>query len=792
MIKYIKILAGLFFIGSLIHKSSAQACIGEKGKVTWTYYSNLYDDELEELYADPNYPNHPTSYLKLHSLESPIHYDNLYGSLIRGYIKADKSGPITFNITGDDDCIFYLSSDATAGNLKEACYINGWTGTTQHDKYTSQTSDPLDFIQDQYYYFEVHHVEGGGGDFVKIYWKPDYTGSEEWSVIPGQNLYDYNCGVSDCPTKGTFCSDANPNTTNDQHDGYCNCIGIPTTDNACVGERDEITVFRYDDITGSNLSSLYADADFPFTPNTSYQVNKLSLGNQNTMDNFGSLIQGFLTVPIPGDYQFNVTGNNQTAFFLSNDDDILNKNDNYIETPSSTGPTEYDKQASQTSSVLSLVNNTFYYFELNHKEAASSEHFSIFWKTPWEPNQWKRIPSIYLYNYDCTLACVPDATVCDDGNIYTNDDQYTDCECIGTPCTGEDCDSFEASYVPYEKCDFTDQLDTLAGASWISCTKSENPNPARGVSHWIHYDFGVKHRVFETQIWNLNEPDKINDGFTNVAIDYSLDGVNWTELGTYNWPLAPGNNDYGGFLGPDFMGTEVQHVLITSLDSDSGCKGISKIKFTVLKCLDEGTACDDGNPETFDDRFDSLCNCVGKTGNPNDCTQDTIMLGDSILTQMNYHAIIFLESKSQIVKNTNVELKASESLELIPGFDTESGSVVHIQLEDCPSSGFTTDEEELERFKKKSEKNPLRVEFIEGKLDKLKIIYFVSKPGQVQLKLLNKDGSENREIMNTYFLNSGFYTKYIPYKTTENKGFSVELVTKENKSTKPLTKNDNK
>ena len=106
-------------------------------------------------------------------------------------------------------------------------------------------------------------------------------------------------------------------------------------------------------------------------------------------------------------------------------------------------------------------------------KSTGGSHFGVFWQTPYgESGVWKRLPAEFLYNHSCTLACMPQGAACSDGNEFTNNDMYdNDCNCVGIPCTGVDCNSPIASYVPYEKCNVTDRVDNRVDNNWLSCKR---------------------------------------------------------------------------------------------------------------------------------------------------------------------------------------------------------------------------------------------------------------------------------------------------------------------------------
>jgi len=118
--------------------------------------------------------------------------------------------------------------------------------------------------------------------------------------------------------------------------------------------------------------------------------------------------------------------------------------------------------------------------------------------------------------------------------------------------------------------------------SWISCEASMNPNSARGNGHWIFYDFHHTYTLGASTIWNLNIPGSTENGMNEVVIDYSVDGVTWTEWGNFNFPEAPGISTYEGFQGPDFTGLTAKYMIITALSNHGGdCVGFSELRIGV-------------------------------------------------------------------------------------------------------------------------------------------------------------------------------------------------------------------
>lgn len=140
--------------------------------------------------------------------------------------------------------------------------------------------------------------------------------------------------------------------------------------------------------------------------------------------------------------------------------------------------------------------------------------------------------------------------------------------------------SFSAN-IAFGQC-FPDRHNTNWFDGWISCETAPNPKSAYGDSHWILYDFKESYELGQMQVWNSNDPSHLDYGMQEVAIDYSLDGIDWVQLGNYEFEIASGKSIYEGFEGPDFDGAFARYVLITGLSNYGGeCFGLSEIRIAV-------------------------------------------------------------------------------------------------------------------------------------------------------------------------------------------------------------------
>jgi hypothetical protein len=129
---------------------------------------------------------------------------------------------------------------------------------------------------------------------------------------------------------------------------------------------------------------------------------------------------------------------------------------------------------------------------------------------------------------------------------------------------------------------YPDRHNTTWYDGWISCEASDNPNPVREKSHWIFYNLGYTYHLGQMHVWNNNAPDFLKDGIQTALIDVSVDGINWTEVGEFEFEQAPGKSTYEGFSGPDLTGYEAKYLLITAQSNWGGtCYGLSEIRVDV-------------------------------------------------------------------------------------------------------------------------------------------------------------------------------------------------------------------
>ena len=775
------LLLSIFLFLVLHTYAFSQSCVGAAGQVKWNYWLNFTSTpDTNMLAAMENFPSHPDGQQVLHSLTTTPNFTDYFASYIRGYIHVTSTDNYIFNLTGDDQCYFYLSSNELPANKQKKAWINGWTYANEYYKEANQTSQTIRLEAGKYYYFELYNFEGNGGDFVSLAWRKASATPVVWSIIDASYINDYTCGQS-CPVRGTPCNDGNAATTNDLQDGFCNCVGTFPTANACIGERGIVDAYYYDNITGSYIENDLQNAPkFPLLPDRREKLNG-AYGplSPSTKDNYGTLVQGYMTVPLTGTYEFLITGDNQTFFFLSKNDSIEYKQFHQAIVFNGIAENEYSNSTFQKTGPLYLEKGKYYYYEFRHKESTWRDHFNLFWKAPFhEVKAWKKVPKFYLFDYKCEIACIAQGTPCDDGNAYTNNDKINaTCDCVGTPCSGLDCDDEVARYQPYATAAPTTSLTAnYAESSWLSCTTAPNPNSNRAAyTKWIKYDFGSQYKFNGSRIWNYNVAGQTNRGFKVVSVDYSTNGTTWTSLGsTYSWPQASGASDYAGFTGPNFNNIKARYILISAIQDwgGTGCTGFSKVTFDASLCEPDGTPCDDGDPLTKLDKFDANCNCTGVKIN---CATDTLNLGSLSISDSLFQAKKLISSQNVVSLNHNVSFVAGNSIVLLPGFDTGANVFFNANVKACITAAF------LENQATKIVKDDLDNSQLKN------IIFSLNAPAQVKLVLKDANLQNIVTLIDSYSEIIGTQTKILPTSKLPKGTYWVELTVDKNVLTEKFT-----
>jgi len=126
--------------------------------------------------------------------------------------------------------------------------------------------------------------------------------------------------------------------------------------------------------------------------------------------------------------------------------------------------------------------------------------------------------------------------------------------------------------------DVDDLHSTEATDMWLS---SSEPLGA-----WIEYEFDKVHKLHEMWVWNSNQVMEpiLGLGFKDVSIEYSVNGTEYTTLGTtHEFARASGASDYAHNTTVDFGGVAAKYVRLTANSSWGGTMcGLSEVRFLYI------------------------------------------------------------------------------------------------------------------------------------------------------------------------------------------------------------------
>lgn len=161
-------------------------CVGATGSIRREYWGGISGSTVNDLLNSPNYPGNPTTVTYPTSFQVSPSVNNNFGTRMRGYIIAPTTGNYVFTCTSDDASAVYLSPNAEPQYKQLICSVSGWTNEAEFNKEPGQTSAAVPLVAGRYYYVEMLHKEGSGGDHLALYWQTPTNGTRV--VVPGSAL----------------------------------------------------------------------------------------------------------------------------------------------------------------------------------------------------------------------------------------------------------------------------------------------------------------------------------------------------------------------------------------------------------------------------------------------------------------------------------------------------------------------------------------------------------------------------------------------------------------------------
>lgn len=170
----------------------------ELGSITRDIWNDVPGYTVDDLVADPDYPDNPDVTETLDSFDSPHGNFEGGGQRIHGYLHPPASGNYTFWITSAARSRLFLSTDADPANTNLICECAVSLGG-EYENWTNnanQVSAPITLIGGQRYYIMALHNEGAE-DHCSVAWNLDGT----TNIIDGAHLSPF---TAEAPTVNDY------------------------------------------------------------------------------------------------------------------------------------------------------------------------------------------------------------------------------------------------------------------------------------------------------------------------------------------------------------------------------------------------------------------------------------------------------------------------------------------------------------------------------------------------------------------------------------------------------------
>lgn len=204
--------------------------------------------------------------------------------------------------------------------------------------------------------------------------QPAAGGSWSWS---GPNNFS-------ATTREIFISNIQANQAGNYVATYTNSGGCQSTQTFTVTVTPAATgsILReyWTGITGSTISSLTSNTNYPNNPTGSGQLTSLE-GPTNWAHNYGTRIRGYIHPTLSGSYTFWVAGDDNTDLYLSTSDNPANSS-RIAYVNGWANPRQWNKYTSQQSTTINLVAGQKYYIEVLHKEGTGGDNVAVAWQGP--------------------------------------------------------------------------------------------------------------------------------------------------------------------------------------------------------------------------------------------------------------------------------------------------------------------------------------------------------------------------------------------------------------------------
>src|SRR4030095_901340 len=175
---------------------------------------------------------------------------------------------------------------------------------------------------------------------------------------------------------------------------------------SCPG-LGSISYLRWNNISGSSVSNLTSNANYPNNPSVSGTLTIFEIA-QNSGNNFGMKVFGYVCPPRSGDYVFWIASDESAELWLSTTSSSTNRVKIAFNT-TATKSRQWNKYSSQKSATIPLSAGQKYYVEALYKEGNGNDNMAVAWSKPGESQAAPSevIPGTYLSTNSSTDSQPP-------------------------------------------------------------------------------------------------------------------------------------------------------------------------------------------------------------------------------------------------------------------------------------------------------------------------------------------------------------------------------------------------
>ncbi len=471
-----------------------------------------------------------------------------------------------------------------------------------------------------------------------------------------------NIGEPSCLPAGTTCDDGDPQTFDDQEDGLCNCSGTPCP-------VIQLTVASTDLICHQDQSGSIAIAPGGGVAPYSF----LWTGGQMT-----STIMGLDT----GSYSVTVTdANGCTASATTAITQPAPLLSHIIATNEST-PGAMDGSADLNPSGGTLP------YQFSWSNGASTEDITgLTGGRTYAVTITDDLGCQITDSVSIATGCFPAGTTCDDGDPQTFDDQEDGlCNCSGTPCPVIQLTVASTDLICHQDQSGSIAITPGGGVAPYSFlwTGGQMTSTIMGLdtgSYSVTVTDANGCTASATTAITQPAPLLSHIIATNESTPGAMDGS--ADLNPSGGTLPYQFSWSNGASTEDITGLTGGKTYAVTITDAHGCQITDSVSIAT-GCFPAGTTCDDGDPQTFDDQEDGLCNC---SGTPCPVIQLTVASTDLICHQDQSGSIAITPGGG--VAPYSFLWTGGQMTSTIMGLDTGSYSVTVTDANGCTASATT-------------------------------------------------------------------------------------------------------